>query len=261
MAVLLRVDKVSKAFGGYRALDDVAFEIEGGRIHSLIGPNGAGKTTLFNIISGLMRPNSGRVIFADRDYTGRRAHRVLGMGIARNFQQVRLFKGLSVVENVMIGCHARIGYRRWADVLRFARFAHDAERRAEDRSKAMLEFVGLDPRTETLPLDLTLADQRRLEIARALASEPKLLLLDEPAAGMNPTELAEIGQLIRRICDAGVTVLLVEHNMRLVMNVAERISVLSAGTIIAEGPPVEIQQDEAVIAAYLGSDDEPVDRR
>jgi branched-chain amino acid transport system ATP-binding protein len=251
--VVLRVEGVSKRFGGYLALDDVSCEIAGGRIHALIGPNGAGKTTLFNVVSGLIAPTSGRLLLRTRDYTGERPDRIFGMGIARNFQQVRLFPGLSVIENIAIGCHRPTGGNAWSTLLRLGFFERRAEAAARAKATELLDFVGVKMRAQDLPSELTLVDQRRLEIARALASAPQLLLLDEPAAGMNPAEVAGLGELIRRIRASGVTVLLVEHNMRLVMSVAERITVLSAGRIIAEGAPAEIQNDAAVIAAYLGS--------
>jgi branched-chain amino acid transport system ATP-binding protein len=251
--VLLQVAGISKRFGGYLALDNVSCEIATGGIHALIGPNGAGKTTLFNVISGAFAPTGGQVLFDGHNYTGRRPDLVLAMGIARNFQQVRLFPGLSVTENIAIGCHSRTGGNTWHSLLRLGFFERDAERVAQAKAAELLGLVGIALKSDERPTELTLVDQRRLEIARALASEPRLLLLDEPAAGMNPSEVAELGQLIRKIRSSGVTVLLVEHNMRLVMNVAERITVLSAGRTIADGTPAEIQDDQAVIAAYLGS--------
>jgi branched-chain amino acid transport system ATP-binding protein len=251
MTTLLQIDFVNKRFGGYSALSDVTFEIQAGAIHAVIGPNGAGKTTLFNVVSGVTQPNSGRVSFAGTDYTGKRADQVLAMGIARNFQQVRLFPGLSIVENVMIGCHARMG-GLWQELFMLLFFEPRVEREARERATEVLTTVGLGSRHSTLPSELTLVDQRRLEIARALASRPQLLLLDEPAAGMTALEVQELDGLIRRIRDSGITVLLVEHHTRLVMALADRVTVLSAGIVIADGPPDAVQRDAGVVAAYLG---------
>jgi branched-chain amino acid transport system ATP-binding protein len=251
--VLLRAEAVSMRFGGYLALDEVSCEVAADRVHALIGPNGAGKTTLLNVICGMLRPTAGRVAFAGQDYTGRRPDLVSGMGIARNFQQVRLFPGLSVAENIAVGAHAGTGGNGWGALLGMGFLERGAERATRAKAAELLALVGLGDKAQSRPSELTLVDQRRLEIARALASGPRLLLLDEPAAGMNPSEVAELGHLIRRICSSGITVLLVDHNMRLVMNVAERITVLSAGRVIADGAPPDIQRDDAVIAAYLGS--------
>jgi ABC-type branched-subunit amino acid transport system ATPase component len=200
----------------------------------------------------VLRPTAGTLVYEGRDYTGARADQVFAMGIARNFQQVRLFKGLSIVENVMVGCHARMG-GLLRDLANLALPKPATEAAARRRALEMLELVGMGSRTKGLPQELTLVDQRRLEIARALASTPKLLLLDEPAAGMNPTEVRELAGLVRRIVALGITVLLVEHHMRFVMAIADTITVLSAGRIIAQGPPDAIQKDEGVIAAYLGA--------
>jgi branched-chain amino acid transport system ATP-binding protein len=256
MTALLRVDAVSRRFGGYLALNNVSCEIAAGSVHALIGPNGAGKTTLVNIVSGMLRPNFGKVSFKGCDYTGHRPDKVLTMGIARNFQQVRLVRGLSVVENVMIGAHARINRGLLGNTAEFCGVIV-AERAAREKARAMLDFVGISRKADLQPYDLTLVDQRRLEIARALASDPQLLLLDEPAAGMNPAELIELSALIRRIQAQGLTILLVEHHMRLVMSIADTITVLSAGSVIADGTPRVIQRDPAVISAYLGNSDEP----
>jgi branched-chain amino acid transport system ATP-binding protein len=256
MTSILRVNSVSRRFGGYLALNNVSCQVARGSIHALIGPNGAGKTTLFNVVSGVLRPSNGQISFEERDYTGRRPDSILAMGIARNFQQVRLIPSLSVLENTMIGCHARMNGGVFKNTLEFVVGGSGAEKQARDRGLSMLDFVGLSAKAQAQPGDLTLVDQRRLEIARALASAPRLLLLDEPAAGMNPTELAELSALIRKIQADGITILLVEHHMRLVMNIAECITVLSAGNVIADGPPLSIQKDPAVISAYLGSSDE-----
>jgi branched-chain amino acid transport system ATP-binding protein len=252
MTSLLQVTRLTKQFGGYMALSDVSCEVAAGTIHALIGPNGAGKTTLFNTVSGVLRPTAGTLAYQGRDYTGARADQVLAMGIARNFQQVRLFKGLSIVENVMVGCHARMG-SLWRDLGNLVLPKPTTEAAARRRALEMLDLVGMAGRAEGLPQALTLVDQRRLEIARALASEPKLLLLDEPAAGMNPTEVMQLAELVRKIVTLNITVLLVEHHMRFVMAIADTITVLSAGRIIAQGPPDAIQKDQGVIAAYLGA--------
>jgi branched-chain amino acid transport system ATP-binding protein len=256
VTALLHIERVTRRFGGYTALNNASCEVVEGKVHSLIGPNGAGKTTLFNVVSGVLRPTSGRLTFQGVDYTGDRPDKVLIMGIARNFQQVRLVRGLSVLENVMIGAHARMGRGLFGNAAEFFGLG-TAEKSARAKARAMLDFVGLGEKTEALPSNLTLVDQRRLEIARALASDPRLLLLDEPAAGMNSVELDELGVLIRRIQAGGLTVLLVEHHMRLVMSISDQVTVLSAGTIIASGPPGVVQQDPAVIGAYLGTSDEP----
>jgi len=256
MSALLEIQWVSRRFGGYQALRDISFTVGESQIHALIGPNGAGKTTLFNIISGTLLPTDGHLKFDGRDYTGRRPDSILTMGIARNFQQVRLFPGLSVIENIMVGRHARMRDHSWRDLVSFQLFGVREESRARGKAEEMLSLVGIKGRADLPPNELTLVDQRRLEIARALASEPRLLLLDEPAAGMNPSEVRQIAELIRRIRANGITVLLVEHHMRLVMEIADRITVVSAGTILAEGTPKEIQQNETVISAYLGTDDD-----
>ncbi len=259
MTSILRVEEISRRFGGFLALNSVSCEVAVGTVHALIGPNGAGKTTLFNIVSGALRPTAGQVFFEGKGYTGRRPDKVLMMGIARNFQQVRLIRGLSVVENVMIGCHARISRGLFANSAEFFGFGH-AESAARTKAKEMLDFVGMSSKVRIQPEELTLVDQRRLEMARALASEPRLLLLDEPAAGMNAAELRELSTLIRKIQSQGITILLVEHHMRLIMSIAENITVLSAGSVIANGPPNLIQRDPAVVSAYLGQSSEPAVR-
>jgi branched-chain amino acid transport system ATP-binding protein len=256
MSPLLCVSGVSRRFGGYLALRGVSCDVAAGHIHALIGPNGAGKTTLFNIISGALRPTTGGMAFEGHDYTGRRPDQVLKMGVARNFQQVRLVRGLSIIENVLIGRHAPIDRGIAGNAATFFGL-NDAERVARGKARETLDFVGFPARRDLQPDGLTLGDQRRVEIARALASEPRLLLLDEPAAGMNPAEVVELNALIRRIRDRGITVLLVEHHIRMIMEIADTITVLNAGAVLAHGPPSVIQRDPAVISAYLGQSDEP----
>ncbi|HEY7242946.1 MAG TPA: ABC transporter ATP-binding protein [Xanthobacteraceae bacterium] len=256
MSALLCVAGVSRRFGGYLALDEVSCDVAARHIHALIGPNGAGKTTLFNIISGTLTATSGHVVFDGHDYTGRRPDRVLKMGIARNFQHVRLIRGLSIVENVMIGCHTSIDRGALGNTAALLGLA-EGERAAVEKARELLDFVGVHHKRQAEPLELTLGDQRRVEIARALAGNPRLLLLDEPAAGMNPAELNELRSLLLRIRAAGITVLLVEHHVRLIMEIADNVTVLNAGSVIAGGPPSVVQRDPAVISAYLGKSVEP----
>jgi len=249
---MLRVDRLAKRFGGYQALADVGLVVEPGSVHAVIGPNGAGKTTLFNVITGILPPTAGSVALEGRDITGWRADRVTQAGIARTFQQVRLFRGMNAVENVMVGRHARTHGGFGAALVRppFRERGEEAETRR--RARELLEVVGLAARADTWAGDLTLVEQRRLEVARALASDPRLLLLDEPAGGMTPVEVENLNQLIRKIRESGVTVVLVEHHVRLVMRVSDVVTVLDAGRVIATGPPDRVRQDPRVIAAYLG---------
>jgi len=249
---MLRVDRLAKRFGGYQALADVGLVVEPGSVHAVIGPNGAGKTTLFNVITGILPPTAGSVALEGRDITGWRADRVTHAGIARTFQQVRLFRGMNAVENVMVGRHARTHGGFGAALVRppFRERGEEAETRR--RARELLEVVGLAARADTWAGDLTLVEQRRLEVARALASDPRLLLLDEPAGGMTPVEVENLNQLIRKIRESGVTVVLVEHHVRLVMRVSDVVTVLDAGRVIATGPPDRVRQDPRVIAAYLG---------
>jgi ABC-type branched-subunit amino acid transport system ATPase component len=250
MSAILSVAGVSRRFGGYLALNDISCEVAVGHVHALIGPNGAGKTTLLNIVSGTLRPTTGRIAFDGRDYTGRRPD------LARNFQHVRLIRGLSIVENVMIGCHTWIDRGILGNTAALFGLG-TGERAAARKARGLLDFVGVPAKRHLEPLELTLGHQRRIEIARALASEPRFLLLDEPAAGMNPAEVNELSRLIRRIRDRGITILVVEHHIRLIMEIADNITVLSAGSVIATGPPSVVQCDPAVISAYLGKTDEP----
>jgi branched-chain amino acid transport system ATP-binding protein len=248
---LLRLDRLTRRFGGLTAVDAVSLAIEPGRVSAIIGPNGAGKTTLFNVISGFLAPSEGRVEFDGRELTGRAPHEIAALGVVRTFQLVQLFPELTAVENVAVGRHLRTRGGVWAAL---ARPAWAKRERGETAAVAreLLAFVGLSGREDVPAGALPYGQQRLLEIARAMAAAPKLLLLDEPAAGLNPAETEHLAETIRRIVARGITVLLIEHDMSLVMRLAERIFVLDFGRLIAAGTAAEVQRDEAVLAAYLG---------
>ncbi len=254
MAALLETTELSKFFGGIKAVQDFIIHINPGEVVGLIGPNGAGKTTAFNLLTGVYTPTTGKILFDGKDITGRKPYQITALGIARTFQNIRLFGELSVLENVKIAFTLHTNYSLPEAILRLGRYGRE-EQAIEDKAMELLTAFKLDDLAQEQAKNLPYGQQRRLEIARALATRPKLLLLDEPAAGMNPQETKELTEMIRWIRDTfNLTILLIEHDMALVMHICERIYVLDYGKILAEGTPEDIKNNPAVIKAYLGSE-------
>jgi branched-chain amino acid transport system ATP-binding protein len=253
MTVLLSAKGLHKSFGGVRAVRDVSFDIAAGSVFAIIGPNGAGKSTMLNLISGVYQPDAGTLNFNGADLAGLPAHRRVRLGIARTFQKIRLFKQLSVLENVVAGFHIHHDVPAWQYMIHADAFRRD-HARCRGEAIELLSFMGLAPRRDTLAGSLSYGEQRMLEFARALATKPKLLLVDEPAAGLNAAEVDNLLDRIRITRDRGVTVVLVEHNMELVMNVADHVLVMDYGQHLFEGIPADVEKSEAVLAAYLGGE-------
>ncbi len=253
MGPMLVAEGMLKRFGGLAAVDGVSFNVEEGMIKAIIGPNGAGKTTLFDLITGIQKADAGEIRFLGKTVTGLKPHEMCSLGMARTFQTVQLFKNLTVLQNVMVGMHPRSKCGFFSAGFRLPRFWKE-ERAINEGARECLELVGLSLQSEKMADTLPFGQQRLLELARAVASRPKLLLLDEPAAGLNTYETEELQELIKKIRDMGITILLVEHNMGLVMKVSDEVMVLDYGRVIAEGSPEEVREDPLVIEAYLGTE-------
>ena len=248
---LLRINNMSKRFGGIAAASEITFEVEKGSVTSLIGPNGAGKTTTINLIYGVYRPNKGTIIFGHNRIDGLRSYQIAAMGMARTFQNLQIFDNITVLENVMVGAHAKPGSEFLVSMLHIPPYRKEEEMIREKAMEA-LEFFGLDKAADYSAGQLSFGEQKRLEMARAIVSEPQLILLDEPVAGLNRAESMEIARLIMKIRSKGTSVLLVEHDINVVMSISDKVVVLNYGTMIAEGSPKQVQTNEAVLSAYLG---------